>query len=68
MFNGTCSGGSRPEKQRAARLAVHYEPIDALRLDPRNPRLHGRKQVRQIASSIAVSEGALQKFFADMTQ
>ena len=53
MHTGNHSGGSRPEKQHAARLAVRYQPIDALRLDPRNPRLHSRKQVRQIANSIA---------------
>jgi 16S rRNA G966 N2-methylase RsmD len=34
-------------------LAVRYEPIVALKLDPQNPRLHSRKQVRQIAKSIA---------------
>jgi ParB-like chromosome segregation protein Spo0J len=34
-------------------LAVRYSPIAALRLDPQNPRLHSRKQVRQIAKSIA---------------
>jgi ParB-like chromosome segregation protein Spo0J len=34
-------------------LAVRYEPVAALRLDPQNPRLHSRRQVRQIANSIA---------------
>jgi hypothetical protein len=37
---------------RSTSLAVRYEPIVALRLDPQNPRLHSRKQVRQIANSI----------------
>lgn len=31
--------------RNASQLAVRYEPIVALRLDPQNPRLH--KQVRQ---------------------
>lgn len=35
------------------KLAIHYQPISRLRLDPKNPRQHGRKQVRQIANSIA---------------
>jgi hypothetical protein len=48
-----CSGGTEPERYGASRLAVRYEPIVALRLDPQNPRLHSRKQVRQIANSIA---------------
>ena len=42
-----------PERYGAPRLAVRYEPVAALRLDPQNPRLHSRKQVRQIAKSIA---------------
>ena len=37
---------------RSTSLAIRYEPIVALRLDPQNPRLHSRKQVRQIANSI----------------
>jgi hypothetical protein len=45
-----CSGGTEPERYGASRLAVRYEPIVALRLDPQNPRLHSRKQVRQIAN------------------
>src|SRR4030081_1177034 len=49
----SCSGGTEPERYGASRLAVRYEPIVALRLDPQNPRLHSRKQVRQIANSIA---------------
>ena len=50
---GNCSGGTDPERYGAPRLAVRYEPIVALRLDPQNPRLHSRKQLRQIANSIA---------------
>ena len=34
-------------------MAIRYTPISSLRLDPQNPRLHSRKQVRQIANSIA---------------
>jgi DNA modification methylase len=33
-------------------LAVEYRPVDSIRFDPQNPRLHSRKQVRQIANSI----------------
>jgi ParB-like chromosome segregation protein Spo0J len=33
-------------------LEVIYRPIDALILDPSNPRLHSRRQIRQIARSI----------------
>jgi DNA modification methylase len=34
------------------KLAIEYTPIEALRLDPRNPRQHSPKQIRQIAVSI----------------
>jgi len=47
------SGRTDPERYGAPRLAVRYEPVTALRLDPQNPRLHSRKQLRQIANSIA---------------
>lgn len=33
-------------------IAIVYQPVSALKLDPRNPRVHGPKQVRQIARSI----------------
>lgn len=33
-------------------LQVEHRPLEALRPDPRNPRVHTRKQVRQIARSI----------------
>ena len=33
-------------------LSVEYLPTAALRLDPRNPRIHTDKQLRQIADSI----------------
>jgi ParB-like chromosome segregation protein Spo0J len=34
------------------RLTVCYYRVEQLRLDPRNPRQHSRRQVRQIANSI----------------
>ena len=34
-------------------LAIAYQSIDALKPDPANPRRHSRKQIRQIANSIA---------------
>jgi DNA modification methylase len=34
------------------RLAVTYRPIAELKLDPRNPRCHAPKQIRQIAQSL----------------
>lgn len=36
----------------ARRMAITYRPICELRLDPANARVHGPKQVRQIARSI----------------
>lgn len=33
-------------------LAVEYRPLDAIGFDPQNPRLHSKRQVRQIARSI----------------
>jgi DNA modification methylase len=33
-------------------LAVTYRPVDELKPDPRNPRSHGQRQIRQIAKSI----------------
>src|SRR5712692_465897 len=33
-------------------LAVEYRPLASLRFDPQNPRLHNKKQIRQIARSI----------------
>jgi hypothetical protein len=54
MFDvGNQLGQTALESYGGRRLAVRYSPIAALRLDPQNPRLHSRKQVRQIAKSIA---------------
>src|SRR5713226_5085498 len=36
----------------AGRVAVVYRPITELKCDPRNPRIHDRRQLRQIARSI----------------
>jgi DNA modification methylase len=33
-------------------LAIHYLPIESLAPDPKNARVHGRRQLRQIAESI----------------
>src|SRR5258708_19373344 len=38
---------------RDSRVEIVYRPIDQLKPDPRNPRRHERKQIRQIADSIA---------------
>jgi ParB-like chromosome segregation protein Spo0J len=37
---------------RSKRLEFVYRPIEQLKPDPANPRLHARKQIRQIADSI----------------
>src|SRR6516162_5638123 len=34
------------------RIALVYRPVAALKLDPRNPRAHSPRQVRQIARSM----------------
>ena len=44
------SVGSKPAE--AELLNMVYRPIEELKLDPANPRLHGKKQIRQIANSI----------------
>ncbi len=33
-------------------LSIEYLPLASLQLDPQNPRLHDRKQLRQLASSL----------------
>jgi len=42
----------RPPAQRHDLLAVVHRRIDELKPDPANPRLHSKKQIRQIARSI----------------
>lgn len=41
-----------PTSNIAGRLDIQYRPIDTLRLEPRNPRVHNYKQIGQIALSI----------------
>src|SRR5438046_2328547 len=41
-----------PKPAGAELLNMVYRPIEELKLDPANPRLHGKKQIRQIANSI----------------
>ena len=36
----------------APRISIVYRAIDQLKPDPANPRLHSKKQIRQIANSI----------------
>lgn len=42
----------RPVPKVNPQLAVEQRPIAELRLDPRNPRTHGKRQIGQIARSI----------------
>ncbi|MHB8381592.1 MAG: site-specific DNA-methyltransferase [Candidatus Binataceae bacterium] len=43
---------ARSNGNQSDRLAIVYQPIADLELDPRNPRAHSPRQVRQIARSI----------------
>ena len=43
---------ARASARRGVPLKVIYRPIEELKLDPVNPRLHSKKQIRQIARSI----------------
>lgn len=43
---------SRPRLRPGKRLAVTYRALSELKLDPKNPRRHDRRQIRQIARSI----------------
>jgi len=45
------SNSARPSRDR--RIEIVCRPIDRLKPDPANARRHSRKQVRQIAGSIA---------------
>jgi ParB-like chromosome segregation protein Spo0J len=42
----------RASTRRGEPLKVIYRPIEELKLDPVNPRIHSKKQIRQIARSI----------------
>jgi hypothetical protein len=44
--------GSKSFSNVLGRLQIQYLAVDQLKLDPKNPRLHSRKQVRQVAESI----------------
>jgi DNA modification methylase len=46
------TGAQENISPRRLQLAIIYRRIDALKLDPANPRLHSKKQIRQIANSI----------------
>jgi DNA modification methylase len=54
MKTGTANS-KRPIEQLPtvkSNLAIEYRSVAVLRLDPKNPRLHNQKQIRQIAKSI----------------
>jgi DNA modification methylase len=44
--------GAQENTSPRLQLAIVYQRIDALKPDPANPRLHSKKQIRQIAHSI----------------
>jgi ParB-like chromosome segregation protein Spo0J len=44
----------RREPGRAKSLKIIYQQVEDLKLDPGNPRVHSKKQIRQIAESIKV--------------
>jgi ParB-like chromosome segregation protein Spo0J len=40
------------DENTSQRMEIAYRPISELELDPKNPRLHSPRQVRQIAHRI----------------
>jgi hypothetical protein len=42
----------KAKPKQAPRMAVRWLPVEALKPDPRNARLHPESQVRRIADSI----------------
>jgi DNA modification methylase len=48
----TNHNAGRREAGRAEPLKVVYRPIEQLKFDPANPRLHSNRQIRQVANSI----------------
>src|SRR5271156_4772533 len=46
--------GNRSERQEthSSRLSIQHRSVDTLRLDPRNPREHSKRQIAQVAESI----------------
>jgi len=43
---------AQPRAGRAQPLKVVYRPLEQLTPDPANPRVHNKKQIRQLANSI----------------
>ena len=49
--------GNKDREMRSkctSKLAISYRPVSSLHLDPRNSRVHSKKQIRQLARSIDV--------------
>src|SRR4051794_1989771 len=41
------------DPMQTSSLAILYEPLDSLKPDPQNERQHSKKQIRQLARSVA---------------
>jgi ParB-like chromosome segregation protein Spo0J len=52
----TCYASAGSGEGASRRLAIEYRAVASLKLDLRNPRLHTRRQIRQIARSIRAFE------------
>ena len=56
LISGTSAqalnAGSRGRSDAPRKLSIEYVSPHDLKLDPSNPRIHNRKQIRQIARSI----------------
>jgi DNA modification methylase len=52
MFEGPSNREPRGRPKATGYPGICLRPIDELKPDPRNPRVHSRKQVKQIANSI----------------
>jgi DNA modification methylase len=48
----TCYASAGSGEGASRRLAIEYAAVASLKLDPKNPRLHTRRQIHQIARSI----------------
>lgn len=46
------TSNTNPRTKAAAEIVLVRRPIDQLKLDPQNPRIHSLRQIRQIAASI----------------
>jgi hypothetical protein len=51
-LSGSKTESPSDSTQAAVRLAIVYRLLDELKPDPKNPRSHSRRQIRQIAKSI----------------